>query len=176
MSMNRIVVIMIAVFVLEGALVPWLIPGSFGDRIIPHFTFVFVIFAAMYGSRHQALLLGMCFGLLQDIMYYGHILGVHFFFMGLIGYVFGILLEKRRATLLLAISAIGFACIAYDSALYFIYNVFQLTSGSYPWALIQYILPSLFLQLVFALCVYVPVRKMFEQRMLRRSSDSSDEM
>lgn len=175
MSMNRIVLIMLAVFILEGALVPWLIPSSFNDRIIPHFTFVFVMFAAMYGSRHQALLLGGAFGILQDIMYYGHVLGVNFFFMGLIGYGFGILLEKRKATLLLAISAIGFACLAYDSALYFIYKVFQLTSGSYPWALIQYILPSLFLQLVFALCIYVPVRKMFARRMQRHSLDSSEE-
>lgn len=174
--MSRIVLIMLGVFILEGALMPWLIPASFGDRIIPHFSFIMVMFAALYGSRHQALALGMGFGLLQDIMYYGHVIGANFFFMGLIGYVFGVLLERKKATLLLAIAAIGFACIGYDSALYFVYKVFKLTTGSYPWALIQYILPSLFLQLVFALCIYVPVRKMYELRSHHRSPDSAEEM
>ncbi|HIW33702.1 MAG TPA: rod shape-determining protein MreD [Candidatus Paenibacillus intestinavium] len=176
MSMNRIVLIMLIVFVLEGALMPWIIPNSYGDRIIPHFTFVMVIFASMYGGRHQALALGMGFGLLQDIMYYGHVMGTHFFFMGLIGYLSGILLERKKATIMLAISTIGFATIGYDSALYFVNKVFKLTTGSYPWALIQYILPSLFLQLVFSLCIYIPVRKMFELGKQRRSSDSAEEL
>jgi len=176
MSLNRIVLIILIIFVLEGALMPWLIPSSFGDRIIPHFTFVMVIFASLYGSRHQALALGMGFGLLQDIMYYGHVMGAHFFFMGLIGYLIGILLERKKATLMLAISVIGFASIGFDSVLYFINKVFKLTTGSYPWALIQYILPSLFLQLVFALLFYVPVRKMFESRKQFHSSDSAEEM
>lgn len=174
MSMNRIVVLMLAIFVLEGSLMPWLIPTTYSDRIIPHFTFVLVIFSALYGSRYQALILGMSFGLLQDIIYYGHVIGPHFFFMGLIGYTIGVLLERRKATLLLAISVVGFACLAYDSALYFVYATFKITNGTYPWALIQYILPSLFLQLVFTLCVYVPIRKMFEK--LMRSAETSDEM
>jgi len=173
-SMNRIVLLMLAVFVLEGALLPWLIPNSFSDRIIPHFIFVLVIFSALYGTRYQALLLGMSFGLLQDVIYYGHVIGPHFFFMGLIGYLVGMVFERKKVTLMLAISIVGFACIAYDSALYFVYSVFRITNGSYAWALIQYILPSLFLQLAFTLCIYVPVRKMFESRI--RVSDSSEEM
>lgn len=174
MSMNRIVLLMLAIFLVEGSLIPWLIPGSYSDRVIPHFTFVIVIFSALYGSRHQALFLGMGFGLLQDVLYYGHMIGPHFFFMGLIGYLVGVVLERKKTTLLLAISVVGFACLAYDSALYFVYSVFKFTNGSYPWALIQYILPSLFLQLVFTLCIYVPVRKMFEKRM--RSAESSEEL
>lgn len=174
MSMNRIVLLMLAIFVLEGSLMPWLIPADYADRIIPHFTFVLVIFAGLYASRYHALFLGMSFGLLQDIIYYGHVIGPHFFFMGLIGYAVGKLLERRKATLLLAIAVVGFACLAYDSALQFVYSTFKITNGSYPWALIQYILPSLFLQLVFTLCIYVPVRKMFEKR--ARAGESSDEM
>src|SRR5690606_16252539 len=107
----------------------------------------------------------MCFGLLQDIIYYGHVIGPHFFFMGLIGYLVGVMLERKKATLLLAISVVGFACLAYDSALYFVYSIFRITNGSYAWALIQYILPSLFLQLAFTLAIYVPFRKMLEKRM-----------
>lgn len=174
MSMNRIVLLMLAIFVLEGSLLPWLIPNSYSDRIIPHFNFVLVIFAALYGSRYQALALGMGFGLLQDIIYYGHVIGPHFFFMGLIGYIVGVMLERKKSTLMLAIAVVGFACLAYDSALYFVYSIFRITNGSYAWALIQYILPSLFLQLAFTIAVYIPARKMFESRM--RIAESTDEM
>lgn len=174
MSMNRIVLLMLAIFVLEGSLVPWLIPSSYSDRIFSHFIFVIVIFSALYGSRYQALFLGMSFGLLQDIIYYGHVIGPHFFFMGLLGYLVGIILERKKTTLLLAISVVGFACLAYDSALYFVYYIFRITNATYPWSLIHYILPSLFLQLAFTLCAYVPLRKMFEKRM--KNAESSDEI
>jgi rod shape-determining protein MreD len=173
-SMNRIVLLMLVIFVLEGSLLPWLIPNSYSDRIFSHFIFVIVIFSALYGSRYQALVLGMSFGLLQDVIYYGHVIGPHFFFMGLIGYLVGVVLERKKTTLLLAISVVGFACLAYDSALYFVYSIFRITNGTYAWALIQYILPSLFLQLAFTLCTYVPLRKMFEKRM--RNAESSEEI
>jgi rod shape-determining protein MreD len=164
MSMNRIVALMLLLFVIEGSLMPWIIPEGFGDRIIPHFIFVFVLFSALYGNRHQALLLGAGFGLLQDVVYFGQLLGLNFFAMGLLGYFTGVLLERKRATVMMAITVIGFACILYDSSLFFIYKVFRITGASYAWALLNHILPSLFLQLAFALACYVPVRRMFESR------------
>ncbi|MFD0588294.1 rod shape-determining protein MreD [Paenibacillus sp. GCM10027627] len=165
MSMNRIVALMFCLFVLEGAVMPWIIPNGFGARIIPHFIFVIVMYSALYGGRHLALMLGAGFGLLQDIVYFGHLLGPHFFIMGLIGYFVGVLMERKRATVMMALSMIGFACILYDSALFFIYKVFRITDSTYAFALLDYILPSLFLQLAFALACYVPVRKIFESRM-----------
>lgn len=173
MSMNRIIAIMLFLFVIEGALMPWIIPEGFVGRIVPHFIFVFVLFSALYGNRHQALLLGAGFGLLQDVVYFGQLLGLHFFAMGLLGYFTGVLLERKRATVMMAITVIGFACIVYDSSLFFIYRVFRITSESYAWALLNHILPSLFLQLAFALACYVPVRRMFESR--KEGAEGSEE-
>lgn len=164
MSMNRIIAFMLLLFMLEGALIPWLIPEGYGDRIIPHFIFVIVLYSALYGNRHQALLLGIGFGLLQDIVYYGHLIGGHTFIMGLIGYFTGVLLERRRPTVMMALTVIGFACILYDTTLFYIYKVFRITDVAYAWALLNHILPSLFLQLAFALAVYIPVRRIFESR------------
>ena len=174
MSMNRIVSIMLLLFVLEGAFMPWIIPAGFGDRISPHFMFVFVLYSALYGNRHQALLLGAGFGLLQDVVYYGHLLGLHFFTMGLIGYFTGVLLERKRATVMMAITIIGFACLLYDTSLFYIYKVFRITDSSYAWALLHYILPSLFLQMTFALACYIPVRRMFESR-TKTANDGDEE-
>lgn len=162
MSMNRIILLMFLLFIMEGAVMPWIIPAGLGHRIIPHFVFVIVIFSGLYSRRHLALLLGVSFGMLQDVVYFGHLLGINAFIMGLMGYFTGVLLEHRRSTLMMAISIIGFACLLYDSVIYFIYRVFRIANESYAWALIDHILPSLFLQLAFALACYVPARKLFE--------------
>ena len=174
MSINRIVVLMLLVFVLEGALMPWLIPSGFGDRIIPHFVFVFVMYAALYGNRHQALLLGAGFGLLQDIVYYGHLIGAHAFLMGLIGYFTGVLFAARKATLMMAVAVVGLACLLYDTTLLYIYKVFKISNADYAWALLHHILPSLFLQLVFMLLCYIPLRKMFQSTQRTQTEDEEE--
>jgi len=84
--------------------------------------------------------------------------------MGLIGYFTGVLLERKRPTVMMALTVIGFACILYDTTLFYIYKVFRITDAAYAWALLNHILPSLFLQLGFALLCYIPVRRMFESR------------
>jgi rod shape-determining protein MreD len=175
MNIHRIVLLMLAVFILEGALVPWIIPTSLADRLFPHFNFVLVIFAAIFSSRHYALGLGLGFGLLQDIMYYGNAIGIHFFFMGIIGYGVGIVFERKRLNVLVVISIIGIAYLAYDCAVYGINYVFKLVNGSFPWALLTYILPSLFFQLLFAILVYIPARKMFEKLVLVNYSETTEE-
>lgn len=174
MSMNRILLFMFLLFVVEGAVMPWIIPAGFGHRIIPHFVFVVVIFSGLYSRRHLALLLGVSFGMLQDVVYFGHLLGINAFVMGLMGYFTGVLFERRRSTVMMAISIIGFACLLYDSVIFFIYRVFRITNESYAFALIDHILPSLFLQLAFALACYVPARKWFEGQ-TKVKSDKSEE-
>ncbi|MFD2116476.1 rod shape-determining protein MreD [Paenibacillus yanchengensis] len=173
MSMNRIVVLMLLVFIVEGSIMPWLIPAEFSDRIIPHFIYVFVMYAALYGNRHVAMFLGAGFGLLQDIVYYGHLIGPHAFLMGVIGYFAGVLFTNRQATLMMAIAIMGIGYIAYDSMLFAIYQLFKLSTADYAWALLHHILPSLFLQLGFMLLLYVPLRKMFQS--IQRKPLEADE-
>jgi rod shape-determining protein MreD len=164
-GINRLILVMLLLFIVEGTIMPWLIPAELTGRIVPHFMFVFVIFAALYSGRHRALFFGICFGFLQDVVYFGHLMGVNAFAMGLIGYYTGVLLERRRSTLLTALSVIGLGCILYDTIVYFVNMVFRITNETYAWALMDHILPSLFLQLVFALAVYVPARRLFESHL-----------
>lgn len=165
MSLPKIIGVMLLIFLLEGSLVPWLIPSGWGHRIIPHFTYVCVLYSALYTTRHTALILGVSFGFLQDVVYYGHLLGVNALVMGLCAYLTGLLLEKRRSPLMMALSVIGMGCLAYDSAVYFVYKAFRVANEHYAWALLQHILPSLFLQLGFALAVYIPMRRWFTASM-----------
>jgi len=162
MRLQRAVGAMVLLFLIEHSVMPWVIPEAWIGRIVPHFVFVFVLYAALYRSRHTALLLGMAFGIVQDIVFYGHLLGVHCFSMGICGYLTGLLLENRRAPLMMALSVIGMGSLLYDGITFLIYRAFQLTSLLYADALMVYMMPSLFLQLGFALAVYVPARRWFE--------------
>jgi rod shape-determining protein MreD len=162
MNLKIAVSVMVALFMVESTLMPWVIPEVWSTRLVTHFTFVFILYSALYTSRHAGLLLGLAFGLLQDIVFYGHLLGVHAFAMGLCGYLAGLLLERRRAPMMMALSVIGMTCLLYDAVVFMIYRVFELTQEMYAYALIQYMMPSLFLQLGFALLVYIPARRWFE--------------
>ncbi|MFC4809003.1 rod shape-determining protein MreD [Paenibacillus sp. GCM10023250] len=174
MSLQRIIGVMLLFFLTEGTLFYWLVPDDMVGRIVPHFTLAFVLFAALYRGRHSALLLGLSFGLLQDLAFYGRILGVHSFSMGLVGYLTGLLIERKRSTLLMALSMIGLSTLVYDTVVYFVYKVFRLTDQTYEWALSQHIIPSLFLQLLFALALYVPARRWFEGSLKPKTEEDED--
>ncbi|SFJ10501.1 rod shape-determining protein MreD [Paenibacillus sp. UNC496MF] len=174
MSLQRIIGVMLLLFLTEGTLFYWLVPDDMVGRIVPHFTLAFVLFAALYRGRHSALLLGLAFGLLQDLAFYGRILGVHSFAMGLVGYMTGLLMERKRSTLLMALSMIGLSTLVYDTVVYFVYKVFRLTDQTYEWALSQHIIPSLFLQLLFALALYVPARRWFEGSLKPKTEEDED--
>lgn len=161
MRRRWVILIMLLLFIVEGSLMPWLIPADWLGRLVPQFTFVFVLYASLYAGRHAALMLGVSFGLLQDLVFYGHLIGVHAFAMGLCGYVVGLLLSFKRIPMLTVLSLIGMACLLYDSIIYAMYRVFRVTHDTYVLALMQHILPSLFLQLAFALAFYVPARRWF---------------
>ncbi|QYR23379.1 rod shape-determining protein MreD [Paenibacillus sp. sptzw28] len=174
MSIQRIIGVMLLFFLSEGTLFYWLLPDSLVGRVVPHFTLAFVLFASLYRGRHTALVLGLAFGLLQDVVFYGRIIGVHSFAMGLVGYLTGLLMERKRSTLFMALTMIGISTLVYDTVVHYIYRVFRLTDLSYRWALLHHILPSLFLQVLFALVLYVPARRWFAGSIKKKSEDQEE--
>ncbi|MBW7455801.1 rod shape-determining protein MreD [Paenibacillus sepulcri] len=174
MSIQRIILVMLLFFISEGTIFYWILPDGLVGRVVPHFTLAFVLFAAMYRGRHSAVILGLSFGLLQDLAFYGRIIGVESFTFGLVGYLSGLLLENKRSTLLMALSMVGLFTFINDTVVHFIYRVFRLTSLSYEWAIFDHILPSLFLQLLFSLLMYVPARRWFEGS-LKKNKEDDDE-
>ncbi|XEC93179.1 rod shape-determining protein MreD [Paenibacillus tarimensis] len=174
MKFRLILLLMFFLFLIEGTIMHWLIPAGWTDRLLPQFTYIFVLYAALYSGRHIALLLGLGFGLLQDIVYYGHMIGVNGFAMGLCGYFFGLLFGLKRIPMPATLSLIGFSCLLYNTIVYFIYFVFRITQESYEWALVNHIVPSLFLQLAFALAFYVPARRWFEGAFKKKTADEEE--
>jgi rod shape-determining protein MreD len=174
MKLQRIIVVMLLFFLAEGTIFYWLLPDSLVGRVVPRFALAFVLYAALYRDRHSATFLGLSFGLLQDLAFYGRIIGVHSFTMGLVGYLAGFLFKRRKSTMMMAITAIGIATLFYETVVYLIYRVFKLTSQTYQWALLDHILPTLFLQILFSLAVYVPARRWFEGSLKKKAEEEEE--
>ncbi|WP_410514322.1 rod shape-determining protein MreD [Paenibacillus sp. BR2-3] len=161
MSMRRSVLILLLflVFILEGTVLPWIIPDAWQMRIIPDLVFISILFVAIYHHRHTALLLGLSFGMLHDIVFYGRILGAHSFAMGLSAYLIGLLFQTPRAPLPLMMTVVLLGSLLQNSILFGIYSVFKLNQQPYNWALLDYMLPTMLFHFAIALILYIPLRR-----------------
>jgi rod shape-determining protein MreD len=170
LKMNRAVIAGILLLLLENGLVPWLVPSGWSDRLAPHLTFILTIYVACFAGRHRAFLFGLSFGLLGDVLYYGNLIGPYGFGMGLVGYSAGLAMERSLPSLasLIGVTAIG--SIALSTIVYMIYRLFRLTDWPYGFAFYWYMAPSLLLEILVALALYLPAR-----RLLFRYSGSAAE-
>ncbi|MNW31394.1 Rod shape-determining protein MreD [compost metagenome] len=166
-----LILLLFLLFVVEGAIVPWLVPGSWQTRIFPHLVYVAILFISIYDNRHTGLVLGLCFGLLQDVVYYGALIGAYSFAMGLSCYLMGLIFRVRQAPLPLMMIVVMVGSMLLDSILFGTYRLFELTHQPYTWALMNHIIPNLFIQFIFALIVYVPLRRELEIITRRRSPE-----
>lgn len=162
MNRNWMILFIFILFLMEGTVLPVLIPDGWSGRILPQFVFIIILYHGVYKHRHTALLMGLGFGLLQDIVYYGFMIGPHTFAMALLGYLFGLLFSTRNTTMVTMMVITIVASFANQAILYGVYRLFSLHQFTFQYALMEYMLPSLIVQLVFSLLVYVPMRKWFE--------------
>jgi rod shape-determining protein MreD len=169
--MNRTVLVGILLLIAENGIVPWLVPSEWSGRLAPHLPFVLLIYVASFAGRHRAFLFGLGFGLLSDILNYGSLIGPYAFGMGLIGYAGGLLMERTTPTLAKLIGLSAAASAAFGTVLYWIYRLFRLTSWSYGFAFYWFIAPTLLLEVLIALAMFVPVRRL----LLKPSAKAAEE-
>jgi rod shape-determining protein MreD len=157
-------VILYVLFLFEGTVMPLIIPSAWQSRIevAPHFTFIIILFIAIYVSRHWALAYGLAFGMLHDIVYYGPMLGTYTFGLGLVSYLIGLISLRSKANMLTSMLLILLGNFVLELILYGIYRVFQITHLSIDFTLTHLILPSMLINLLFTILVYVPIRKLLE--------------
>jgi len=161
-------------FIVEGTLMEWIIPGLWQSQIyvVPHLVLTCVLYIALFQNRYLALTYGLAFGILQDINYYGHALGVHSFSMGLVGYAVGLAFRGVRPGLVMCMLAMALGNLFYDALVYGIYAFFlHVTRATPEWTFVRQMLPSMLISLLFALLLYVPVRKWLETRQTTRQQE-----
>lgn len=162
--MRNLVWFLILIFLLEGTMIPWLIPEVWSAHIqlAPHFIVVSILYMAIFMKRYYALVFGLIFGMLQDIIYYGHMIGLQSFSMGLTGYLIGLIFRNAHLSMFSALSTIFLGVFTYEGIVYALYRLFRIVEFSFGWAFMQIILPSLIINLLFALLIYIPSRNYLE--------------
>lgn len=165
MRTNRPVLLLLLflLFIIQGTVLPWLIPDPWAMRIVPDLVFIVLLFVTVYHHRHTALVLGLCFGMLHDIVFYGRIIGAHSFAMGVSAYLIGLVFQAPRAPLPMMMSIVLLGSLLYDSILFGIYTIFKLNSEPYNWALMHYMLPTMLVHFALGLMMYIPVRRQLEK-------------
>ncbi|UHA74357.1 rod shape-determining protein MreD [Paenibacillus sp. 481] len=171
MNQNWMIGFMFILFMLEGTLLPFIIPDIWQGRIVPQFVFIIVLYYSVYKHRHTGLLMGLGFGLLQDIVYYGHMIGPHAFSMGLLGYLTGLLIGSRKATMVTMMVLAVIGSFSHQIILFGVYALFGVHQMPFKFALIEYMVPSLFIQLLFAMAVYVSMRKWFDREPVNKTAE-----
>lgn len=175
MRMNRTIVCLLLLLIFENSVVPWLVPSGWSERLLPHLSFILTLFVACFAGRHTAFLVGLGFGLLQDMLFYGHLIGPYGFGMGLIGYLVGLVSEQRTNTTIgYLIWVIMIGGIMLDTIVYFIYKLFSLTKLDYAYVFYWQIAPTALLQLLIALLLYIPVRRFLVKPTLSSSEESPE--
>lgn len=159
--------ILLGLFIAEGSILPWLIPTDWQTRLIPHLVYIMVLFISVYDSRHKALTLGLIFGLLHDVVYYGAMIGPYSFAMGFTAYLIGLIFKPSRTPLPFMLFAVLIGSFSLDSILFGIYKLFELDHERYSWALIHHILPNMIAHFILGLVAYVPLRTYLEKRQSR---------
>lgn len=165
MKRGLLFAVILGVFILEGTLLKWITPAVWQGNVAvsTNFTMVIVIFIGLYLNRYYALLYGLGFGLLHDIVYYGPtMIGTYAFAMGLIGYFSGILTTRPRVNIFYSMFMITTSNFLFQALIYTLYRLFQITRDNPEWVFFHVMLPSVLINLLFALLVYVPLRKWLE--------------
>ncbi|MEI7025240.1 rod shape-determining protein MreD [Paenibacillus sp. y28] len=164
MKRHLLWILLLGLLLVEGTVLKWLIPVSWQSHIYvePHFVLAVVMFIGMYLNRHAGLVYGLIFGFMMDLLYYGHALGVLSFCMGLCGYAAG-LMSRGPQQLFGVIFVMTLGNVVFDTLQYGVYRFFlRVTTIPFEWTFVYKIVPSMLLNLTFALLIYIPMRKWLE--------------
>jgi rod shape-determining protein MreD len=172
MRINRAILCTLVLLVIENSIVPWLIPSAWSERLLPHLCFIMTLFVAGFAGRHRAFLFGLSFGLLQDLLSYGHLIGPYGFGMGLLGYLAGLVSEYKNFTIGFFVWVVLAGGVLLDTIVYLIYKLFRITDLQYAHALYWQVAPTALLQLLIALLLYVPVRRFLVKASLSSREES----
>ncbi|WJH32544.1 rod shape-determining protein MreD [Paenibacillus aurantius] len=165
MNRNRLTLVLFVLFLIEGTWLKWIIPPEWQENVIvaPHLLLTAVLLIGIYVNRHTALLYGAGFGLLHDIVYYGPMIGPYCLCMGLLGYAAGLISFRSYSSILTSMFLVTVGNFAFEWLIYGIYRVFQVIHTDVNRIFLYQMLPSILINLLFALVIYVPMRRLLEK-------------
>jgi rod shape-determining protein MreD len=165
MKLSRVTLILLLFFILEGTWMNWILPAEWQSRVVvsPHLVLVLIILIGIFLDRHTALLMGAGFGLMHDIVYYGPMLGTYCLAMAVVGYLAGLFRFRPQGNILTSLFVVAVCEFVFEWLIYGVYRVMEVTHLNPERVFLQQILPSILINLLFALFVYIPTRNLLER-------------
>ncbi len=175
---NWIAYLCVLCFLLQGTMLKWIIPASWQSHVVvaPQLTLIIVLMIGLYGSRYWALLTGLSLGLLQDIVFYGPMIGTYTFTLGLMGYLAGLVGLRRGSDVVKGMAFVAAGDLLFHFILFGIYRLFQLTHMPLSFLFFRQMIPTLLFDLLFALAIFIPVRNRLEMAMEQMQADKSSDI
>lgn len=170
---KRLWALLSVLFLLESTIVPWLIPPAWQSKVLvtPHLVLVIVLFIGLYINRHTALLYGLFFGMMSDLIHFSPMLGPVAFGMGLTGYMAGLMHGRVYSSIVFSMIVIAVCNLSYEMIIFGLNRLFRVTHIDFQWIFFHQMLPSMLINLLFALALYVPLRKLFESKAVPAATD-----
>ncbi|NDI34031.1 rod shape-determining protein MreD [Chengkuizengella sediminis] len=146
-------------FLIEGTIIQWL-PLTWDERlqVTPHFTFILILYTCFYVQRSFAIILAFSIGFFYDLIYYNQLFGLYAFSIGFTVYLISYMIKRSYLGFFIITLVVMLSLILLDSTIYGIYYLFKLTDESYIWVLSHQLLPSLYVNLIFSMMIYLPFR------------------
>jgi rod shape-determining protein MreD len=173
MERNLIWLSLFVLFVMEGAVLPPLIPDWFGytAHVNVQLVLVGVMLIGIFYNRHSALLYGICFGFMHDLIY-GQMLGVSAFALGLTGYLLGLLFASKYDTVGRNLSVMFVGLLFYEAIIVLFYFAFNIYTPVFSVAFfVREWLPAWTLSFLFTLAIYYPARHILQKFAVRTGRD-----
>lgn len=151
-------------FIIEGTVVQVFAPDRWGLSIVmvPRFIVVILIISSLFLGRFQGLVLGFIFGLMYDVVY-GNILGVYAFSMAFIGYFSGVTFRIFQHNIFLILTTVIVALFVHELIVYGILTLVNFVVMDFELFLMEKLIPTLVLNVIFALLVSFPLRTILVQ-------------
>lgn len=147
-------------FLVETAIVPWILPHGWLDFISLRFVLVGVFLIGLFLNRYFALVLGLIFGFIIDMTQFVYMFGLYTSLFGLAGYLIGLSARRYALHFTPTIVAVASGLFLFETTLYLIYTFYDRIEISYFYALIRNILPSIIVNTAFAALIYRPAERL----------------
>lgn len=146
-------------FIIEGTIIQVFSPERWGWPVAmtPRFVVVFVIFSALFLGRVQGLFMGLVFGLIYDIVY-GSVIGIYAFSMAIVGYFSGLTFRIFQQNIFLILCTTLVLLVVFEFIIYGMFSLLTFTQMNIQEFFFQKVIPSLVLNMIFALLVSYPAR------------------
>ena len=166
-------VALLLLFIFESSLLPWLIPPIWRTELLiyPKLVLVSILFISMFSNRRIGVLYGLALGLLQDAVFYGHMIGVNSFAYAICAYIAGLIVKPPTILIVPVFFIQLLSLLLYELTTFAIYRLFNIYDAPFGWVFTDGMLPSALVGLFFALALYLPARKWLESPSVERETD-----